>query len=158
MKDELYHHGVKGQKWGIITEKPKSYSKALNRNDKQIAKDIKSYGDSKKVYDNYARKKERLNKRGKDLSVKTQVKMDTHKRSMELSLDRINKGRTHANKLISEAQNQGYDVYMKNKRRNVTTGKEYIANAAVLLAFGAMGAPVAVTRTSYVNGTQYKVK
>ena len=187
MYDELYHHGILGQKWGVrrfqnydgsLTSKGKQrqlttarhYEKALNSIDKGVAQETRDYSDNRKAAIKLHEKSDKLIKKTNKLEAAGKNADKVYKKidKLEASADAYNKkafehyknierGEQLTEKLIIEAAGKGYAISSKTTMRNVTRGSEYVLNALSVIGALAIGSPIAVTTSSSVLSTKYKV-
>lgn len=169
-KEELYHYGIKGQKWGIrryqnedgsLTEAGlRKYSHAgaikreLNNTDQAMAELKRS-----KAMAEY-RKSKALDK-GKKESAKN------YDKEIKEYEKRINEGKEITKKLISVAERQNMHVSSKEVNRYADQGSLFIAAylGGIPGMLGAMAVDSAIGRITgnpeaggNVRGTYYKVK
>lgn len=184
MINELYHHGIRGQKWGVrqfqnydgtLTAKGKlhtagQYKSALNKIDKSLAKERRAYSDEKRSASKFKNKSDKLVEKSKTsddemLTIKLKKQVDKydakaadHDAKAEAHANNIAKGQQITKNIISNAQKEGYTVSSKLTRRNVTKGSEWVMNAIGYVGAGLIGSPVAVVSTKSMVGTKYNVK
>lgn len=152
--DELYHHGIKGQKWGIRRYQNVDGTRTPEgkvRYNKGEARD-------------YAK---RLNKLDRSLTnarytARDKGKLDFSTPEQKRAADKaVKDGEKEINKLIKEAQRKGYVVQSKEVQRGATTGEAYAKDlaftAAGSMAFAALGVPMYMIHTEVESGNKYRV-
>lgn len=162
ISDELYHHGIKGQRWGIrryqnddgsLTEagrkrygSPKSIQRALNKIDREMAY---TAGDVVKNLNKAYRRSH-----GVSVTNGTMQTSDKHLREAERLRDKAETLNRSRDTLIKKAIESGYDVRTKDiPRPTVRTGE---AALKVLIATGSLGL-VTPQITTGIYGTKYYV-
>jgi hypothetical protein len=177
--DELYHHGIKGMKWGFRryqnedgtrTEEgrrryAKKASKELNRNDKKIAK-IKAYENEHRLeQDGYNSKYKRALKKNKienakkykEKALKAKQKMDKDAK------ERLRYEKANYDK-VESLMKENYDVKITAiPRISITKGEiatySVIAAADTLFPFTAgLGTLYLASRAPMVQGLKYNVR
>lgn len=154
--NSLYHHGVKGMKWGVRKQQPKSaryYKKTLNKLDKQAANKIGDYiyndAASKNTAQQIRIKTDSLNYKGKNTSTNKQLtKMkskltEQQQRAAASKKDLINIEKQQF-KVIADAVNNGYSVVLTDAMR--TTKRGTLASLASSAAFGVVLGEVVMNR------------
>lgn len=145
---ELYHHGVKGQKWGVrkdrysyasgsLVGKRRKLQSELNRTDKLLARD--RYG----AHTQYKKLSKAISKN------KSQDKKDKIMAKYTKFAKNVEKGETKTKQLLKDVNKSGYTLKSKPVRRAMVTGKDL----AIMLATG--GHLISWTT---VPGTKYKVR
>lgn len=178
--DEIYHHGVQGQKWGVrryqnsdgsLTSagrkhQAKIYTKTLNKTDQNIAMDTRRYRDAQRMQSTlnkqYNKRAEKLTSKNKDLSSdkklsKTKMQIDAQKKIENESLKKIVSGNKEVNRILKEVNKNGYSVKARETMRDVETKGEKAAKMAVR-TLAAMGGVYTFGGGTYVQGTSYKVR
>lgn len=155
-KDALYHHGIKGMRWGIrryqdssgkLTEQGKKrYAKRISRLERKIDKSIDHIADTQAY-------RIVLKKRLQDDVVKNPKKYDNQKhaqRAVDLFNKRINssektleKGKKKTLKLVKKAEDIGLDISVEPTIRK---GKTYFVESAIY-----------ANGMYYERGTNYEV-
>lgn len=100
MYDELYHHGVKGMKWGV--RKSRKSSGGKKRRSKRKKEDISKLSD------------EELKKRTQRLNLQNQY-MNAEAQYEKLSSKRMHKGRTILLGILATAGTQVATQFVSNK-------------------------------------------
>ena len=165
-REELYHHGIKGQKWGVrryqnddgtLTNEGKSrytadkIRKELNKTDRKMAK----YRDNENIA---ATRKWKAYNKEKDTS-KYDKKFN---KNYELVEDAKDRTRT----LLNLAKEKGYTVSTVSRTRYARTGQQVVANLVAgpfgNLAYSGYSAYNAYKdgpeAAGFVEGTEYSVK
>lgn len=171
--NELYHHGILGQKWGVRRfQRPDgSYTAAgkkrygdlssakqigtrLNDLDKAMSRHYRDAQDNDKALTRTIAKKQKLIEKGKVDSKRYEKLNKRHTeliKKNQFSIDMYNKGRDECLKLVDKAREKGYTVDATSVRRDVTRGRTR-ALAALFLTAGFLVVPI---RT--VDGVKYTV-
>lgn len=145
---ELYHHGVKGMKWGVrkdkysytsgsLVGKRRKLQSELNRTDKQLARD------RYEAHTQYKKLSKAISKN------KSQDKKDKIMAQYTKFAKNVEKGETRTKQLLKDVNKSGYTLKSKPVRRAMVTGKDM----AIFVASG--GHLVSWTT---VPGTKYKVR
>lgn len=116
--NDLYHHGVKGMKWGVIKQRVK------NRYDKGRALTVldshsRSYGSNAKTYDKMSKKAQSKSERYKEKGL------------TDLSAEYAKRSKTYAalGKAYVKAK-LDTDVYMKDIKNNtLKAGRDYVVKS-----------------------------
>lgn len=177
--NELYHHGILGQRWGVrrfqnpdgsltsAGEKRygdlstgKQIERKLNDYDKAIAFNTKDYNNHTRASYIYENRLNKLESRGKTDSKAYKKNLDRFNKSKakaDEAYGRIEEGRKYVNDLVKHAKSQGFDINAKSTRRYVDKGIEVAAKmAGMALSIAAVGG--GYTSLDYVEGTKYKVR
>lgn len=149
---ELYHHGVKGMKWGVRKEykqgslvgNRRGLQRELNRTDKQTGRDRYHYSELRKKY-------QKAETRG--ASAKKLYKIDKKAKAYE---DSMKRGYAKTQKLLQDVSKSGYKVEKKATTRAYMTGKDVVRT----LAFVPVAALTGFGAYFYtdIGGIKYKVK
>ena len=136
-KDELYHHGVKGMKWGVRHDpvSARQFTRALNRNDQRLIEARYAYQERKEFHDKKAKGMERRlvksvdklkkkdNVTARDLK---KIHTKTNKYNARLSkyrdIDSKNRNKyidvvKRSDQLLKQANEKGYTVHSKEVER-----------------------------------------
>lgn len=177
---ELYHHGIKGQKWGIRrwqnedgsltqagiaryrTDGKRQLQGSLNQLDRDRATiSVYKHNTDKKIA-------KLTKKANKSIERKGQVSEKVTKKIFDLqsvSKSYKNTLKSYADlttKLMDKANKQGYSVNTKAISRQVTTGKQaavgILASAASIALSPYTGFFVAGTPYTSTSGTKYKLR
>ena len=171
---ELQHHGVKGMKWGVSKYKDnrKQAVKYLRERDKEsvikqrvdaaslakaktLKKRISNY-ESAKLDNSYHKTTRSSNK-----LQKTEYKMNKAKKVYSKAEDTrkiytkdYNKAAYNYDKLVKKSANLPINIKLTPKRSAAKKALTNLAaNGALNFAFGAIGAPAALTTNMYTNTT-----
>lgn len=180
--DELYHHGILGQKWGVrrfqnpdgsytpagqkrygtgqYTTK-KQYQSRLNDVDTAIARNKRDYYDAADLKKTIENKQTKLQAKGKDLNDKQKAKVKELEGKIKESTKNIKAGEKEVKALINKAKKDGYAVTSSATMRSVAKGSDYAAMALGYLAAVPMAALTGfyiVQTGPHIEGTKYKVK
>lgn len=163
VSDELYHHGIKGQRWGVrryqnedgsLTSagkkrylSPRAMQRDLNKIDKELAYNA---GDlTKNIYKAY-RKSE-----GTSLTDGTNMVDDKYlerAKNISSNVESLSKRR---DALIKQAIESGYDVRAKDVSRATVRTGEIFTKAFVMVSTAGIYNP---RFTTAIEGTKYTVK
>ena len=179
MVNELYHHGIKGQKWGVrrfqnydgTLKTARQFKGALNKNDQRIAEEKYRAQKAKASLDLAKKKEDRVYKKwdayakkhggaenlsaSKSLSISRKLDKATRKRGIaahKLKEHEANiaAGEEYTDRLMKDAWSKGFSVSSKDTARLANRG-EY---AAMVL----MGAPITAARYAHFEkGSKYNV-
>ena len=169
---ELYHHGIKGQKWGIrrfqnedgsltpagekhygINDKAsylnsKITQHRLNRLDSKIAQKKVDIEDQAKKLDAieylYGEKRSKFQ----------QNRYSNAKSYMEKSKKKLEKYRSLSQQILKNAESKGYSVTSKNVMRYAISGKDRAHNFDMSVYTSSYSRPRSYTE---VKGTKYRV-
>ena len=178
-KDELYHHGVKGMRWGVrryqsydtvpresgkrgkeildakaAKKYRKSYQKILNKNAKNLAADrhdAEVVSREKKAIDAKIQKKK---SKGKKVSERLQNKSKQYDKRLRETNKRIAEHEKETKQVVSKLLKKGIDVKIKDARYSVpaSTGKEAIKNSVIsgLMTAASFGVSVTTGMPAFV--------
>lgn len=181
LTDELYHHGIKGQRWGVrryqnedgtLTADGKiryggnarNIQRDLNRLDKEKAYTL---GDRAKAIRKYEAETRKLNKHKNDKSEewkqKHQAKADSAAETKNQSEKRYAELSGDTKRLVDRAINQGMNVTISTIPRSTQRfGEAFVREslAWTMAISTAMFLPVGVgiSQRDYTRGSKYKVK
>lgn len=177
--DELYHHGILGQKWGVRRyqnedgtytaagkkKRAKQYEKKLNRLDQKRAKAKSEYDQAKEAYEKYGDKVRKLEEQGKTEKAEKLMRSQYARNvafgkkgvlRTELKLARAEQS---VRDTLKEARKEGYTVNSKNVTRAASTGKDILTSAVMSGLFGLYTATALGYNTPRMQeGKQYSVK
>lgn len=171
--DELYHHGILGQKWGQqngppyplsdsdhssrekrAEKNPGAYKRELNKLDRSAVKSRRTIQDveyKNKVYD------ARINKAANRIFGRNKVERlerskekynEKNAEKLKKAEDRNNEIQKHIDSVIKDAEKAGYTVSSKDIRRVANKGSEYLSSAvmsaAMTVTLGAVGSPFGI--------------
>lgn len=172
-EEELIHHGILGQKWGVrrfqnndgsLTVAGKKrydfksagdYKKALNKVDQGIAEEKRSLKSSARKAARYQTMAELADSRGmKSTRDRYASKAKEHLKAAEEHKANIKKGESYTWQLIGDAAAKGYSVNSKRTIRYTDKGEVF---AAAILA-GAVGAAAAMQYGKQKDQYRYSVK
>lgn len=175
-RNELYHYGVAGMKWGVRryqnydgtltsagrAHQAKQYQKQLNSLDKSTKLDKREVIENEAKAAKYTRK---MNKTA-DTSKKAMydVKIKEHKSKASEATKSVEKVDEKAKKLLEQVKKEGYSVGSKEVYRNAVKGKDFVTSAMkTVIAYPiavAVGSPLSPVFVPYhpVEGTKYKVR
>lgn len=186
--DELYHHGILGQKWGVrryqnedgtltaagkkrrngdLVIKPEKsafrYGRRLNKLDKKAGKAAAETMQSISDYDRYQIGRDRASAKGKDKkAAKYQAKMDKAQQKMQSSMDEMERYVAESAAVLAFAKAEGYTVNSTAFNRTVQTGRDkamtVISQLGAMSAASLTGFGMGSVYTHTVPGNHYKVK
>lgn len=161
--DELYHHGIKGQQWGIQNGPPyplsaadhkkvaKSATKELNRIDQEI---------SQNKY-----RKEASKKREESARISGNRSGVTTEKNAQKEIEKdIISGQKQVDEIIKDLEKSGFSVKAKDLNRMVVAEGEDKVNLTKkiqmnTILFGPyMGSVISLMDTPKQKGTKYKVR
>lgn len=161
-RDELYHHGIQGQKWGVQNGPPYplDYNDHSDKEKRLMKKDArklqKRINESEKIYAHKSVSARHNKAKADDYNfkgLKTEKLVDINKAEMYYKAymrdmtDR-NKAEEYTNSIIKEIMDKGYGLYSLNKLYDTDKGGNFGWGAA----FGAASAAVRTKNTSeYIN-------
>ena len=179
--NELYHHGIKGQRWGVRRYQnedgsltadgriryggnARSIQRDLNRLDKERAYTIGDHAKAAQKYNNEFRK---LNKHKNDKSEKWkqkhQAKVDALADMVDQNKKRIGELSRDTKHLVDRAINQGMDVSISAIPRDTQRFGKRFAQESLGWAMAismSMVAPIGIgfSHREYTRGSHYKVR
>lgn len=152
---EMYHHGVKGMKWGVRKDR-NSYSEGslvgnrrglqseLNRTDKQLGRDRYNAGQT-------ARKLEKAQRKG--ASLKKQNKLSSKLKNYDASIEN---GYKKTQALLKDVKKSGFSVSQRSTKRAYVRGKDIAIMAASVPVMAITG--WGMMSWASLPGTKYKVR
>ena len=151
--DELYHHGIKGQKWGIRryqnVDGTRTPEGKLRYNKKGEARDYA------KQLNNLDRGMANARYTASDKSFFSSKEAKAEARKS------LEQGQKEVDKLIKEIQKKGYEVESKDFFRAASTGEAVAKSMAFTVAgsltMAALGIPIYMLHTEGVEGKKYRV-
>ena len=180
VSDELYHHGILGQKWGIrryqnadgtLTADGKiryggnarTIQRDLNRLDREKAYIV---GDRSKVVRKYFSEMRKLNRhkdKNDEWKEKHQLKADSANEKKKTFEKRYDELANDTQKLIQNAIDQGMNVRVTDIPRSTMRTGERVARESLAWAMAFSMAAVApvgigVSTVQYTKGSNYKVR
>lgn len=181
ISDELYHHGIKGQRWGVrryqnedgsltadgrirYGDNSRSIQRDLNRLDREKAYTI---GDRAKAIRKYEKETRKLNKHKNDKSEewkqKYQAKADAAAKKKDAYEKRYAELSSDTKHLVDRAISQGMNVNISAIPRSTqrfgevfareTLGWTMAVGTAMLLPIG-----IGVSQREYTRGSHYQVR
>lgn len=177
--DGLFHHGIKGQKWGIRRYQNEDGSltseglarlkssgqmqRALNKNEKEYAYSVGDAAKARRSADRLSFKMEKLSDRGKESSnryARLENKYNEKVNSQKMAEARQKTLESNAWKIIGKASNKGYSTIISDKMRSGVRSGESFAN---ILLLGGIGAGLRQVYTHGMSGAnvdanKYNVK
>lgn len=180
--DELYHHGILGQKWGVrrfqnadgsytpAGEKryggnkktAKQYTKRLNDVDQAMAFNLRDRKDATDAKNMLLTKQAKLQKKGKDLKEKQLNQIKEYDKKIKEAEKNYQKGKKECAALVKKAAKEGYSIKSKETMRDVRRGSEKAAQVLGTLAsipLAACTGVLIINNASYnAQGTKYKVR
>ena len=142
--DELYHFGVKGQRWGVR----RAYKKQLNKLDQSRAKHFAKQMRSE-------RQEVMISKKlSKNHSAKNVERLKKAKANTERAKKNIKDVERDTDKLLAKIKKEGYTVDSKEVIRNGEVGKTTVQ----MMLMGRPGRLAAELTNLQQYGTYYRVK
>lgn len=117
MDQELYHHGVKGQKWGVIR-----YRRELNKNEQRMAQNKYDLIKNANKIDWQQKKYESKQ------TAKNKSKLDSLQNDRRKLIASYEKGNKVTNDLMDRARKQGYKISEAQTQRQVYKGKNIVTS------------------------------
>ena len=174
--DELAHHGIKGQKWGVrrfqnsdgsLTDagkkhQAKVYARQLNKKDKSTIRIKRKVKEADAEADRLEYKAKRTHNDAKRLELETAAK--NKRNSVSEERNRINQTEKEIKSLVNSIKKEGYSVDSKEVRRSSARGADYAkalvidVGAASVAALAGLPFTPLYFPTDNVKGTKYKVK
>ena len=175
---ELYHHGIKGQRWGVrryqnvdgtLTyegrkRQAKRYQRDLNKLDKEATKMVSRRIKSNVKLNDFSKKT--LNKADGDISKisdKDTLKAMKLKSKDDKNLKQYKDIEATTWKLIGRISNEGYSIESEKVRRSIQDGSDFVAG--ILGGYAGIGINIARKalkyekyRDTYFDQTPYDVE